>query len=121
MEFGHGSRSLLAQSSRRCGVGRESDRGAAGRWLDLEHIGAARYRNGQWKEAIAAFEKSMELRDGGDSFDWFFLAMCHWQLGDKQAARKWYDQAVVWMDKNEPEERATPPLPGRGGGTAEDH
>ena len=41
--------------------------------------------------------------DEGDSEDWFFLAMAHWQLGDKQAARKWYDQAVAWMDKNQPD------------------
>jgi eukaryotic-like serine/threonine-protein kinase len=66
-------------------------------------LGAARYRNGQWKEAIAAFEKSMQLRGGGDSADWFFLAMCYWQLGGKDAAGKWYDQAVGWMDKNKPD------------------
>jgi Tfp pilus assembly protein PilF len=65
-------------------------------------VGAARYRNGQWKEAIAAFEKSMQFRNGGDCNDWFFLAMCHWQLGDKQAARQRYDQAVSWMEKNRP-------------------
>jgi tetratricopeptide (TPR) repeat protein len=52
-------------------------------------LGAARYRNGQWKEAIAALEKAMELRHGGHAGDWFFLAMCHWQLGEKDAARKW--------------------------------
>jgi tetratricopeptide (TPR) repeat protein len=66
-------------------------------------VGAARYRNGQWKDAIAAFEKSMELRNGGDSNDWFFLAMCHWQLGDKEQARVWYHKAVEWMDNNQPQ------------------
>ena len=44
----------------------------------------------------------MELRKGGDSFDWFFLAMAHWQLGEKDKAREWYDRAVQWMDKNQP-------------------
>ena len=44
----------------------------------------------------------MELRMGGDSADWFFLAMAHWQLGEKDKARQWYDRAVEWMDKNEP-------------------
>jgi len=29
--------------------------------------------------------------------------MAHRQLGDKAEARKWYDQAVAWMDKNQPE------------------
>ena len=64
----------------------------------------AHYRAGEWKAAIVALEKSMALRKGGDSFDWFFLAMAHWQLGEKEEARKWYDRAVVWMDKNRPKD-----------------
>jgi tetratricopeptide (TPR) repeat protein len=64
-------------------------------------LGVAEYRTGELKGAIAAMEKSVELRKGGDSFDWFFLAMAHWKLGDKTAARQWYDRAVQWMDKNQ--------------------
>ena len=60
------------------------------------------YRAGDCKAAVTALEKSGELRNGGDSFDWFFLAMAHWQMGEKAEARKWYDQAVQWMDKNRP-------------------
>src|SRR5262249_46366782 len=59
-------------------------------------LGAARYRRGQWKDAIAALEKSMQLRHGGDSEDWFFLAMAHWQLDEKDAARQFYDRAAAW-------------------------
>jgi tetratricopeptide (TPR) repeat protein len=65
-------------------------------------LGAAHYRAGNWKEAIAGLEKSMELRKGGDSFDWFFLAMAHWKLGEKEKARTRFDQAVEWMDKHQP-------------------
>jgi tetratricopeptide (TPR) repeat protein len=65
-------------------------------------LGAAHYRAGNWKDAIAGLEKSMELRKGGDSFDWFFLAIAHWHLGEKEKARTWFDQAVQWMDKNQP-------------------
>src|SRR5882757_1697929 len=65
-------------------------------------LGVAQYRAGDWKAAVAALTKSMELRKGGDSTDWFFLAMAHWQLGDKEEARKWYDRAAAWMDKNQP-------------------
>jgi uncharacterized protein HemY len=65
-------------------------------------LGTAYYRAENWKEAITALERSMELRKGGDGFEWFFLAMAHWQLGDKEKARKWFDQAVQWMDKNQP-------------------
>jgi superkiller protein 3 len=65
-------------------------------------LGAARYRAGDWKAAIDSFEKSMERRSAGDGFDWLFLAMAHWQLGEKDKAREWYDRAVQWMDKNNP-------------------
>ena len=67
-------------------------------------LGVAHYRAGDWKTAIEALEKSMQLRKGGDSLDWFFLAMARWQLGDKERARKWYDQAVQWMEKNNPKD-----------------
>jgi serine/threonine protein kinase len=63
--------------------------------------GVAHYRAGDWKAAIAAFEKSRELRNGGDSFDWFFLALAHWKLGDKEKAREWHGQAVQWMEKKQ--------------------
>ena len=44
----------------------------------------------------------MQLGRGSDNKDWFFLAMVHWRLGDKQQARKWYDRTVQWMEKNWP-------------------
>jgi len=68
-------------------------------------LGVAQYRAGDWKAAIAALEKSNELLKGNDlSFNAFFLAMAHWQLGNKDEARKWYDQAVGWMAKNKPQD-----------------
>jgi tetratricopeptide (TPR) repeat protein len=68
----------------------------AGHWNTL---GVAQYRAGDFKAAIEALNKSMELRKGGDSFDWFFLAMAHWRLDKKDEARKWYERAVQWMEK----------------------
>jgi tetratricopeptide (TPR) repeat protein len=65
-------------------------------------VGAAYYAAGDWKAAIDALNKSIELRNGGDSFDWFFLSMAHRHLGDKKEARKWYDRAIEWMEKNKP-------------------
>jgi WD40 repeat protein/serine/threonine protein kinase len=67
-------------------------------------LGVALYRAGRWNEAVATFEKSMELRNGGTSHDWFFLAMAHWKLGKKDKARAWYGRAVRWMDKNRPKD-----------------
>jgi len=72
----------------------------AGNWWNT--LGAAHYRAGDWQPALEAIGKSMELRKGGDAFDWFFLAMTHWQLGDHDEALRWYDQAVEWMDRNQP-------------------
>jgi serine/threonine protein kinase/Flp pilus assembly protein TadD len=72
-------------------------------WTHWNTLGAAHYGAGNWKEAVAALEKSMELHKGGDSNDWFFLAMANWQLGKDEKARLWYEQAVAWMDKNQPQ------------------
>jgi tetratricopeptide (TPR) repeat protein len=66
-------------------------------------LGVAQYRAGDWNAALTALGKSMELREGGESYDWFFLAMAHWQLGQKEQARCWYDKAVAWMDKHQPQ------------------
>ena len=53
------------------------------------------------KAATAALDLSMVLRNAGDSNEWFLLAMSHWQLGNKAGARKWYDKAVAWMERNQ--------------------
>jgi tetratricopeptide (TPR) repeat protein len=66
-------------------------------------LGVAQYRNGEWKAALEALMKSVQLRKGGDSGDFFFLALAHWQLNEKDKARAWYDRAVAWMDKNQPQ------------------
>jgi len=66
-------------------------------WLTL---GWACYRTGNWKAALEAAEKAMPLRNGGDCADWFLLAMVHWKLGDKEEARRWYQRADRWMEKN---------------------
>ena len=38
------------------------------------------------------------------SYSTFFLAMAHWQMGNKEAARQWYVRAVQWMDKCQPKD-----------------
>jgi tetratricopeptide (TPR) repeat protein/serine/threonine protein kinase len=68
-------------------------------------LGWAHYRVGEWNASIAALEKSCALQanpKGGNAAPWFFLAMAHWQLGEKDKARELYDRAVQWMDKNQP-------------------
>ncbi len=66
-------------------------------------LGVALCSAGSWKEALAALETSEELRDGGDAFDWFFVAIAKHKLGHKDA-REWYDNAVAWMEKNKPDD-----------------
>jgi serine/threonine protein kinase/tetratricopeptide (TPR) repeat protein len=73
--------------------------------LYWQSLGWALYRADAWKDSIEAFHKSMELQEdpkGGDSYQWFGLAVAHWHLGNKEEARKWHDRAVQWMDKNDP-------------------
>jgi serine/threonine protein kinase len=71
-------------------------------------LGVAYYRARKWGQSIAALQRSAELKPrGGDSFDWFFLAMAYWQTGDRESARTWYTRAVEWMELNRSAERTT--------------
>jgi serine/threonine protein kinase/Flp pilus assembly protein TadD len=62
-------------------------------------LGVAHYRAGHWKEAVTTLQQSVQLRNGGDGFDWFFLAMAYWQLGDKNQAHKWYHHATAHLEQ----------------------
>jgi WD40 repeat protein len=65
-------------------------------------LGVAHYRAGRWQNAIEALTESMELLNGHmESFNTLLLAMAHWQQGEKDKAREWYDRAVQWLDKNQ--------------------
>jgi eukaryotic-like serine/threonine-protein kinase len=63
-------------------------------------LGAAHYRAGNWKESIAALQKSLKLSKEGHSFEWVFLAMAHWKSGNKEEARTCYDKAVERMSQH---------------------
>jgi tetratricopeptide (TPR) repeat protein len=65
-------------------------------------LGVAAYRAGDWPAAAAALSRSMELRQGGDALDWYFLAMCNHWLGNEREAREWYDQAATWLKSHWP-------------------
>jgi tetratricopeptide (TPR) repeat protein len=78
-------------------------------WRSWQALAWVLYRTGAWNDSIEAFHKSMGLQEdpkGGDPGQWFGLAVAHWQLGNKEEARKWHDQAVQWMEKNGPQDES---------------
>jgi WD40 repeat protein/serine/threonine protein kinase len=69
-------------------------------WLCLVAHGAARYRAGQFAEAIGSLTDSCAAHGkGGNAYDWLFLAMAHHQLERPDEARKWLTRATAWIDK----------------------
>ncbi len=71
-------------------------------------LGAAYYCNGEWREAVSELDQTLKLRpDGFNGTSYFFLAMAHWQLGEKDQARAWYEKGVQQAEKNAPNDSAT--------------
>jgi eukaryotic-like serine/threonine-protein kinase len=62
-------------------------------------LGIAHYRTGDFKAAVAALEESVKLGDT-DAAAHLFLAMSHHKLGNPGEARKAYDRAVRWLERN---------------------
>jgi serine/threonine-protein kinase len=65
-------------------------------------LGVAQYRAGNFEAAAEALSKAAELHGNTNHDTWFFLAMAHARLGHETEARKWYEQAVEWTEKNQP-------------------
>ena len=59
-------------------------------------FGVALYRNGDSQGSIAALNKCVELRNGGDGWDWFYLAMAEHRNGNDTAAQQWFEKGVEW-------------------------
>jgi WD40 repeat protein/serine/threonine protein kinase/tetratricopeptide (TPR) repeat protein len=69
-------------------------------WLTL---GIARYRAGQWREAITALDKSVKLEpEKYTGFIGFVHAMVSWKMGHKDEAQKSYARAAQWTDQHAP-------------------
>lgn len=68
-------------------------------------LAVAYFRNGEWETAERFLRQSMELRDnGGDSYDWLFLAMSCWHLGRHEEARQWLAKSMDWIQAHSHQE-----------------
>lgn len=54
--------------------------------------------------AIEAMKNSAVAQSIGTAREWFFIAMAHWHLGQKQEAHQWYDQAVAIQENSAPDD-----------------
>jgi Tfp pilus assembly protein PilF len=65
-------------------------------WLNT--LGVALYYTGQFAAAIPVLERSLREQKGqADSFDLFFLAMCHHRLGDAAKAKECLQRGKQWF------------------------
>jgi len=66
-------------------------------------LGVAYYRVGEWQQAIDSLTKAEQLKpDVYFAHNAFFLAMANWRLGNKEAAREFYEKAVDWTISSNP-------------------
>jgi tetratricopeptide (TPR) repeat protein len=68
-------------------------------------LGVAEYRAGNWDAAVAALRKAVDLKRGGDAYDWFGLALVEERLGHADEARAWFDKAVAWTRRQAPRDQ----------------
>jgi hypothetical protein len=62
-------------------------------------LGVAYYRNGRYRDAIPELETSLKRGQGQfDHLNLYFLAMCHYQLGEAAKAREYFDRATRWEE-----------------------
>ena len=75
-----------------------------GSWACWNTLAVARYRNGDWTGAEAAFRRSIELYGQAQAFDGFGLAMTLWRLGRQDEARSWYRRSEELRRRHHPED-----------------
>jgi len=64
-------------------------------------LGIARYRNRDYYKAIHALSRSVSLNeDGGNAFDFYYLALANHALGYSKLAADWFDRAESWARRN---------------------
>jgi WD40 repeat protein/tRNA A-37 threonylcarbamoyl transferase component Bud32 len=67
----------------------------------LNTLGVALYRTGRYQDAVVTLEKSLGKGDPGmAAYDLYFLAMCHFRLGDKTKATDCMKRAIASHERN---------------------
>jgi hypothetical protein len=62
----------------------------------------ARYGVGDWQASVQALDEAVKLGRGRSATEFFFLAMAHWQLGDRDKAHEWYERGARTMEAGPP-------------------
>jgi len=66
----------------------------------LNTLGVALYRTEQWRDASDALQDSIKY--GADEpHNWLFIAMAQWHMGQRNAAKEWYDKSLLWRTTNQ--------------------
>jgi WD40 repeat protein/tetratricopeptide (TPR) repeat protein len=94
------------------------------RYLYLNTLGAAHYRNDDFDDAIQVLQQAMEVHSSigdrsrplqpassqepgvsveGTAWDWLFLAMANYRLNRTKEAQRWLTQSVGWIKQRTPE------------------
>jgi len=60
-------------------------------------LAMACYRAGDCKAAITAFQKTVQLHEGAEAVDAFFMAMALSELGRQVESRRCYDVGISWL------------------------
>jgi WD40 repeat protein/serine/threonine protein kinase/tetratricopeptide (TPR) repeat protein len=67
-------------------------------------LGVAQYRAGRYPEAVDTLAQAERLvplaHEDSLPVVLTFLAMAHWQLGEKEEAREYYNKAMQWLQEN---------------------
>jgi hypothetical protein len=99
----HGTRPVLRDVSRHLALARRNVTYFPRDGRFRTTLGIAQYRAGEWDNAIATLTEADRLDEGRRIAPrGFFLAMAHWQKGEKQEAVRWFHQSAAWMDEHRP-------------------
>jgi tetratricopeptide (TPR) repeat protein len=69
-------------------------------WYYLDTLGAVLYRAGRCEDALRTYDEACALHaKGGNSCNWYLMAMAHHRLGHADEARRWLSRAVEWQEQ----------------------